>query len=492
MTSLGMSHVTLTEHGNLNSAAEVWRTANKHGMKVVHGIEAYIYWPEENTSTYHMTIWFKTQQAYEAYCKLTPLTFSSPRAKTIWGDIKAVMTWDDFLTLVPHGIMVGTGCIGSWMNSPIYKDGNAQEAKKRLELMIATVGVENIWGEVVIDDLSKKYDKTTQTLIFNECKPWMDSPDLQKKVNEVVLLLCRRYGIKLLASQDAHYSCQEDKIIQDTKTSQSNWVMSYFQHMKGAEEYAVLAKRNHGYEDKFIEELIDNTHDFVDSFNDYKFLTVKERGFLIPNPYADSKAEIYKRINEVGRINLEDPVYKERLEYEMEVLSSNAKLDGLGYMLLGSDIVNLAKKNNVLMNTRGSAGGSLLVYSLGMSVTDPIIYELQFERFLTRGRILAGTPPDIDCLTYNNRILTANNEYMSIEELIKQQQKQIGIFNETKKQVEKGIFFEVIDKGKKECFLYELDDGSWIECTANHQVLTKYGYFTIEECYEKQFDIVTV
>src|SRR5690606_35214586 len=70
--------------------------------------------------------------------------------------------------------------------------------------------------------------------------------------------------------------------------------------------------------------------------------------------------------------------------------------DFLPYFFVLEDICDFCRKNGILFNTRGSAGGSLVLYLLGCSITDPIKYGLQFERFLTLGRIKSGTLPDID------------------------------------------------------------------------------------------------
>jgi DNA polymerase-3 subunit alpha len=90
------------------------------------------------------------------------------------------------------------------------------------------------------------------------------------------------------------------------------------------------------------------------------------------------------------------PAYKERLDYEISVLADNGTADFLPYIFVLEDAVDYASKVGLAYNTRGSAGGSLIVYLLGISITDPIKYNLPFERFMTLGRILSGSLPDID------------------------------------------------------------------------------------------------
>lgn len=402
MKEVGMSHVTFTEHGTLNSAASAYRSATKHGLKCIHGAEAYLYWPDDKygeTKTYHITIFFKTKEAYEMYCKLTPLMYTKPRLKVAFGDAKGCIYWEDFLQLVEKGIVVGTACIGGWLNGPIIEHGDIEEARKRLDLMIATLGVESIYDEWIVDDLTSDIQKTDSGLInvVNEIKPWFSHPDVIRESNRIRWeCVTKPAGIKRLASQDAHYAQKEDKLIQDNKRYGSDWIMSFYQHIKGAKEYSELAKTTQGLSEYEISELIDNTHLFASQFGSYSFLTAKERGFLIPEFNGDRRAEIYSRMGKINRIDLSNEIYRQRLEYEMNVLSSSPLLDGLSYMLLANDIALLAKENGILVNCRGSAGGCLLAFGLGISVTDPIPYDLPFERFLTEGRLKAMTPPDID------------------------------------------------------------------------------------------------
>lgn len=83
--------------------------------------------------------------------------------------------------------------------------------------------------------------------------------------------------------------------------------------------------------------------------------------------------------------------YMERLEYELRVIQEMGFSD---YFLIVYDYVLYAKKNNILVGPgRGSAAGSLVSYTLGITEVDPIKYNLLFERFLNKERV---TMPDID------------------------------------------------------------------------------------------------
>lgn len=108
------------------------------------------------------------------------------------------------------------------------------------------------------------------------------------------------------------------------------------------------------------------------------------------NAYEFLKSLCYKGINKrlVGNVTDE---YKKRLDYELEVIN---KMGFCDYFLVVWDYVKYAKFNNILVGPgRGSAAGSLVSYSIGITDVDPIKYDLLFERFLNPERV---TMPDID------------------------------------------------------------------------------------------------
>ena len=110
----------------------------------------------------------------------------------------------------------------------------------------------------------------------------------------------------------------------------------------------------------------------------------------VENPYLYltnlSKKGLYKRLN--GKVTLE---YQNRLLYELETIN---KMGFANYFLVVYDFIRYAKQNNILVGPgRGSAAGSLVSYSLGITDIDPIKYDLLFERFLNPERV---TMPDID------------------------------------------------------------------------------------------------
>jgi len=119
-------------------------------------------------------------------------------------------------------------------------------------------------------------------------------------------------------------------------------------------------------------------------------------GFLLPKyPLSGKSADRYLReLCEAGlarRVRPVTPEYRERLEYELNVITEMKYSD---YFLIVWDFVRFAKENGILVGPgRGSAAGSLVAYALGITDVDPIKFQLLFERFLNPDRI---SMPDID------------------------------------------------------------------------------------------------
>jgi len=138
---------------------------------------------------------------------------------------------------------------------------------------------------------------------------------------------------------------------------------------------------------------LNNTNYIIDNCN-FEF---KDNGNLLPIYKVENgdSFEYLKNLSIKGlskRLNNDIPEkYKERLIYELNIINN---MGFSNYFLVVYDFIKYAKKNGILVGPgRGSAGGSLVAYSLGITDIDPIHYDLLFERFLNPERV---TMPDID------------------------------------------------------------------------------------------------
>lgn len=443
---LGRPADCVTDHGVMSGLIPHYNASQKllksgkieNPVLSIHGIEAYIIDPhrppkklkngKEVPRYYHLTIHFKTKKAYEYFCKMTPVMES--RAIVIFGERKPLMTFEELEPIAGH-ITIGSGClIGPVMKNALV--GNFDLAKRMYEKLRSIAGPGNFFAEVFphiidhdwkkpeVDKASKKIIKSGEFIPIKEIRDWEGSDadypdpdpctggiDIQKKPNEFILSLAEKYNDPVIISLDDHYAEDEDRLVQEVRlgNGQEKWKFygSYASH--SSEVCAEVLKKQLNVTDKQIEGWIDNSYQFVDNFGDYTVETADDRWLLptVEMVYNEKKGtrekfwELAKKHDKLPKESNEDyKIYVDRIEYELSVLCDNPVADFLPYFFVLEDICEWAKRTGNSWNTRGSAGGSLVLFAIGVSITDPIKYNLPFERFLTLGRIASGSLPDID------------------------------------------------------------------------------------------------
>jgi DNA polymerase III subunit alpha len=137
-------------------------------------------------------------------------------------------------------------------------------------------------------------------------------------------------------------------------------------------------------------DIFDNTMEIAEKVGEYDFYQGLD---LLPVPKTDADERL-RDLAETGLDSLQkalDPIYRERLEEELEIIKSK---NFASYFLVVADMINWAKQNNIMVGPgRGSAAGSLVCYTLGITDVDPIKYDLLFFRFINPER---NDFPDID------------------------------------------------------------------------------------------------
>lgn len=443
----------VTDHGVMSGILPHYMASKKmykdkkieKPIKSIHGIEAYIIdedrpWKEfkngkKEPNYYHLTIHFKTAEAYLYFCKLTPKM--EERAIIKYGERKPLMYISE-LEPVSGQIIIGSGCL----LSPIQKNvlsGRSDIARSNYIKLRSIAGKGNFFVEVMphcIDHEWVKPKRDSHRKIIEEGKfipidpsmirrdadaidsePCLISPgigiDIQKNPNEFAIKMAKEFGDPIIISLDDHFARPEHKALQEMRMGNGteDWKFYNSYHMLTSDEAATILQKQLGVSDRDIEEWIDNSYLFVDQFKDYKLIT-NSNGWQLPNTETiygiklDPKEKLFELIEKHGKMKKPDDknyqVYKDRLDYEISVMSENGTADFLPYVLLLEDLAEECKRKGQLVNLRGSGCGSLLYYLIGMSITDPIKYNLPFERHLTLGRIKSGALPDAD-VDFENR-----------------------------------------------------------------------------------------
>lgn len=432
---LGASYVAATEHGNMNTAMDLYHTCKKSGAKPILGVELYLEPPfmdqiekkwrkvlegdkkldekleKKLKSEYvHLTVHFRDEWAYQYFCKLTPKMYERSIVKG--GERKPVCTIDELSGAAGH-ITICSSCLVGIVQKWLLPDRQTGEvrpdlAEKSYHMLKDIAGEDNFFVEVfphkvTHDWVSPKRDKATRRIIEpgyfkeKECTPWFPDGDMQKKANQFVLDLARKNNDPVIISLDSHFAVPSEKIIQDAKlgNGQEFWRFYNSYHVMSTEEASVELKATLGVSDRDIEQWVDNSYLFASRFDDFHLTTCDERWVMQPLP-ENWQVELKRKIDAYGRMNWADPVMVGRLKEEIRVLAFNSKLNLMSYFFTVEDVANFCKSSGILMSVRGSAAGSLLLYLLGVSPVNPIKHNLSFGRFLTEGRINANTLPDVD------------------------------------------------------------------------------------------------
>ena len=450
--ALGRIADCVTDHGTMSALSPHWMAAKKlktsKPIKSIHGIELYVIDDQrppkqfKNGKTehhyYHLTVHFKDIEAYKYFCQLTPIMES--RAIVKFGERKPLIRKEELLPIAGH-ITVGSGCLMGMVQKNLLYDESTpvhtrmQWAADNYVWLREMAGKGNFFVEVFAHRIDFDWSRPVfkkkvlekegffkpilekhhvcgchcagQEHFVDECGHNTVQVDIQKAANNFVVEMAKMYGDPIVISEDSHVAAPEDKVIQDVRLGNGAELWKFYNNycMEDSDVWANNLRAQLGTPDRDIEEWIDNSYKFVDCFTSYKMETAKDRMLLptvemVYGESTDSKVKLKQLIAKHNKMpRIDDPKYQtyvDRMNYEISVYADNGIADFLPYLFVIEDAAEFARKNDILMNTRGSAGGSLLVYLLAISVTDPIKYGLQFERMLTLGRIKSGSLPDID------------------------------------------------------------------------------------------------
>ena len=431
---LGASHVAITEHGNMNSAMELYSICKKKNIIPIAGVELYIETPfkeeihrrllmdlpDDGTGKRlkkisrkvaedhcHLTVLFKDEWAYKYFCQLTPKM--EERAVVRYSERKPIITWDELSVATGH-IVICSGCpsspIHKWIK-PWHNENRPDLAEKMYNVIRNIAGPGNFFVEIIPNTLTHYWSKPQKNengrivapgqFLEMEKNDIARDGDYQKICNVFALQMAQKYGDPAVISLDSHYAYKQQKLIQDARLSngQDQWKFHNYYHILTSIEAADFLNHSLNLNDHQIAEMINNSYIMASHFNDFRLTTNKERWILEPVP-DNFLLILNKLITRHGRMDWNNPAMVERLQKEVDVLANNGKLNLLSYFFTIEEMAHFCKENGILINVRGSAAGSLLLYLIGVSAINPLKHGLSFERFLTSGRINANKLPDVD------------------------------------------------------------------------------------------------
>ena len=369
---LGMNSAAITDHGVMYGVIDFYKAARAAGIKPILGCEVYVApgsrfdreLSHGDDRYYHLVLLAENNKGYQNLMKIVSKGFVEGYYYKPRVDMEVLETYHE-------GIIALSACLAGEVQRYLVR-GLYEEAKETAYKYEKCFGKGNFFLELQDHGIPE-----------------------QKTVNAGLMRMSQETGIELVATNDVHYTYAEDAEPHDIllclqtgkKLSDENRMRyeggQYF--VKSEEEMRELFP--------YAAQAIDNTQKIADRCQvEIEFGVTKLPHFDVPEGY-DSWTYLNKLCHE-GLVRRYPDKHEEllpKLDYELSVIQKMGYVD---YFLIVWDFINYARTHGIPVGPgRGSAAGSLVSYTTGITNIDPIRYNLLFERFLNPERV---TMPDID------------------------------------------------------------------------------------------------
>lgn len=381
VVEVGQDAVAITDHGEVSGHLRFQRACLERGIKPIFGIEGYFC---DDRSV-------KEGRKGERYEHMTVLAKNEVGLRNLWAlSSEAYLSgfyydprfdWE-LLERYREGLIVTTGCMNGVVASRFVKGGekyNPDEGFARIARLL------DIFGEDLYVELHTFKDER------------------QAQVNMDMASLAADLNVPVIAVSDVHYLRADDwwhhEMLTAAGTHKTFDDPTRYRYGPG-QLYLMTeeeVRKRLSYLGPFADEGIRNADRIAASCD---VLIETKKAMPVYGPTSDDDAEelwrradegFRKRIERLGIDERAQRVYRLRLLDELELVLSKGFA---GYFLIVADLVRWAKSKGILVGpSRGSVGGSLLAYCLGITEIDPLTADLLFERFLDQGR---ESIPDID------------------------------------------------------------------------------------------------
>ena len=413
---LGQTAIAITDHGTLAGAWDAWKASKDAGVKLIIGCECYFV--DDATNVHekfrHIVLLAKNAIGYRNLLTLNKKGFDH---NTFVG--KRVYSVIDWKLLEQHkeGLICLTAC-GNGVLSQLLMNHKLDEAEKTL-LKLRDIFGDNLGIEVQPNNMKRGSN------IFN------DEID-QQFLNRQLINLGKKHNIRVVAACNAHYLTKEEHETHDAflaigahQPIHSNYRLRYSVpefYLKTGDEVKTFFTRNYGEET--AQQLCDNSVYFASLCEKPEWIDPKysnPSGKELPvfpvkdeldypefRAWVEQQPENIRKLDEDklflryrcvvrfdSRVKDLSPdqreLYNKRIDEELDVLEYHGFSS---YMLIVADFIEWARKHEIAVGEgRGSVGGSLVAYLLGIHQADPIKYNLIFARFHNKEK---SSFPDID------------------------------------------------------------------------------------------------
>ncbi|MBL8088981.1 MAG: DNA polymerase III subunit alpha [Anaerolineales bacterium] len=369
---MDMPAVAITDHGTMFGAIDFYNAAKNAGVKPIIGLEAYMAArgmkdkdSKLDRHSSHLLLLAENEKGYQNLLKIAS-------ASQLEGFYYYPRIDHDFLAAHSEGLICTSGCMSAEIPKALLYE-NPEEAVRRWNWYYDLFGPDRFFIELQSHNIP-------------------EITDLNKKLLE----LGAKYNARYIATNDVHYINQEDARLQDILiTMQTQTVLSDPERMRMSDDSYFLrppAEMQRLFAE--VPESMSNTLLIAERCN----VNLDFKGYHLPEfpvPSNHTAGSYLRELCEAGaRKRYQDdansPKVRERLDYELRVVH---EMGFDAYFLIVWDLCRFARDNGIWYNARGSAAGSIIAYTLEITMVDPLEHHLIFERFLNPGRI---SMPDID------------------------------------------------------------------------------------------------
>jgi DNA polymerase III subunit alpha len=359
-----MPAVALTDHGSLAGAVELYREAQKQGVKPIVGCEVYVADDRraQQKGYAHLTLLAESNAGYANLIKLASAGYLEGYY------YKPRVDWE-LLQQHSAGLIALSGCLSGRV-CKAFEENRPQDAAADLDRLAQIFGRESTYVEIQNAGI-----------------------DVQARINPLLKQLAADSGLPLVATGDVHYLRHEDAMAHEALLCiQSGDSLKNPNHWKFDTDQFFF---------KSPQEMTGDFADYPEALA--KTLEIAERcnvelelgRILLPKFPTPDGRDAFDYLVELCEKGLTqrygEPKHLDRLKFELKTIKEMGFAD---YFLIVHDFVNFAKQNGISVGPgRGSAAGSLVAYCLNITDVDPIRYDLLFERFLNPGR---KSMPDMD------------------------------------------------------------------------------------------------
>ncbi len=371
LKELGMKSCAVTDHGVMYGAVDFYTAMTDAGIKPIIGMEAYVCRDRTDRSpagreNSHLILLCENNTGYRNLMKLSSEAFLTGYY------YKPRMDYD-LIREHHEGLICCSACLSGDLPRMLL-NGQYESAHSYVREMQEIFGKDNFFIEIM--DHGLRDEKTVMPRLIS---------------------LAREMNVPLVATNDCHYLEQKDAEAQEVLMCiQTGKTLADEQRMR-METRELYVKSEEEMQALFrtVPDALENTQKIADRCN-VEFEFGKTRLPRYPVPEGETAEGMLRRLCREGMEKLY-PGTKEgdepwnRLEYELSTIIQMGFVD---YFLIVWDFIHYAKSQGIMVGPgRGSGAGSIVAYSLGITMLDPLKYQLLFERFLNPERV---TMPDID------------------------------------------------------------------------------------------------